>query len=169
LNLTTINFVRIETAGVDASLSYRTSIGDHRLGLAATASWVDKINFFFDPTDLTRIDPERGELQRPEWSGRATASYGYGNFDLNYTVTYLGEMALRAVEIETAAAQFGPAGITGETWTHNLGASYKFDDLGLEVFGGINNLTDVKPFITERAYPVSPIGRSFFIGARWTM
>jgi hypothetical protein len=27
----------------------------------------------------------------------------------------------------------------------------------------------VKPFITERAYPASPIGRSFFIGARWTM
>lgn len=169
LNLTTINFVRIETAGIDSSLSYRTNIGPHRLGLAATASWTDKIDFFFDPTDLTRIDPERGELQRPEWSGRATASYGIGDFDLNYTVSYLGKMALRAVEIETVAAQFGPAGITGETWTHNLGASYKFTDLGLEVFGGINNLTDVKPFITERAYPVSPIGRSFFLGARWTM
>ena len=169
LNLTTINFVRIETAGVDASLSYRTTIGEHRLGLSATASWVDKIDFFFDPTDLTRIDPERGELQRPEWSGRATASYGIGNFDLNYTVTYLGEMALRAVEIETVEAQFGQAGITGETRTHNIGASYSLPDLGLEVFGGINNLSDVKPFITERAYPVSPIGRSFFLGLRWTM
>jgi hypothetical protein len=41
--------------------------------------------------------------------------------------------------------------------------------MGLQVFGGVNNLSDVKPFITERAYPASPIGRSFFIGARWTM
>lgn len=169
LNLTTINFVRIETAGVDASLSYNTAIGDHRLGLTATASWVDKIDFFFDPTDLTRIDPELGELQRPEWSGRATASYGIGDFNLNYTVTYLGEMGLRGVEIETVAAQFGPAGIADETWTHNLAASYAFPDMGLEVFGGVNNISDVKPFITERAYPVSPIGRSFFLGARWTM
>jgi outer membrane receptor protein involved in Fe transport len=169
LNLTTINFVRIETAGVDASISYNTSIGEHRLGVSATASWVDKIDFFFDPTDLTRIDPELGELQRPEWSGRATASYGYGDFNFDYTVSYLGEMALRGVEVETIDAQFGPAGMTGETWMHNISASYDFTDMGLQVFGGINNLSDVTPFITERAYPASPIGRSFFIGARWTM
>jgi outer membrane receptor protein involved in Fe transport len=169
LNLTTINFVRIETAGVDATLSYNTSIGEHRLGLTTTASWVDKIDFFFDPTDLTRIDPELMELQRPEWSGRATASYGYGGFNVDYTVSYLGKMALRGVEIETIDAQFGPAGLTGETWMHNISASYEIADMGMQVFGGITNLSDVKPFITERAYPASPIGRSFFIGARWTM
>ncbi|WP_158094045.1 TonB-dependent receptor domain-containing protein [Erythrobacter tepidarius] len=169
LNLTTINFVRIETAGVDASLSYTTTIGDHRLGLAATASWVDKIDFFFDPTDLSRIDPELGELQRPEWSGRATASYGIGDFNIDYTVTYLGKMALRAVEIETFEAQFGPAGITDETWTHSIAASYDFTDYGIKVFGGVNNISNVKPFITERAYPVSPVGRSVFLGLRWTM
>lgn len=169
LTLQTINFVGIETAGVDASVSYRTSIGQHRLGLTTTASWVDRIGFFFDPTDLTRIDPELGEIGRPEWSGRANATYGIGDFNLNYTVTYLGKMALRGVEIETIDAQFGPAGEVGATWTHSLGAGYNFPDLGLEVFGGVNNLTDVKPFITERAYPVSPIGRSFFLGVRWTL
>ena len=169
LNLTTINFVRIETAGVDASVSYNTTVGEHRLGLAATASWVDKIDFFFDPTDLTRIDPELGELQRPEWSGRATASYGIGDFNLDYTVTYLGEMALRGVEIETFEAQFGDAGIAGETWTHSVSASYNFTDYGMEVFGGVNNISNVKPFITERAYPTSPVGRSVFLGLRWTM
>jgi outer membrane receptor protein involved in Fe transport len=169
LTLQTINFVAIETAGVDASVSYRTSIGEHRLGLGAAASWVDRIDFFFDPTDSTAIDPELGELQRPEWSGRATATYGYGDFNLNYTVTYLGEQALRGVEVETINAQFGPAGLTGETWTHNVGANYSFTDLGLEVFGGVNNVSNVRPFITERAYPVSPIGRSFFLGARWKL
>jgi len=169
LNLTTINFVRIETAGVDASVSYNTSIGDHRLGLSATASWVDKIDFFFDPTDLTRIDPELRELQRPEWSGRGTASYGYKDFNLDYTLIYIGNQALRSVEIETIDTQFGPAGMAGETFMHNISASYEFTELGLSVFGGVNNLSDVKPFITERAYPASPIGRSFFIGARWTM
>ena len=169
LTLQTINFVGIETAGVDASVAYRTAIGEHRLGLNATASWVDRIGFLFDPTDLTRIDPELGEIGRPEWSGRANATYGFGDFNLNYTLSYLGKMALRGVEIETIAAQFGPAGEVGETWMHNLGANYTFADLGLEVFGGVNNLSNVKPFITERAYPVSPIGRSFFLGVRWTL
>jgi outer membrane receptor protein involved in Fe transport len=109
------------------------------------------------------------DLQRPDWSGRATASYGYGGFSVDYTVSYLGKMALRGVEIETIDAQFGPAGLTGETWMHNISASYEIADMGMQVFGGITNLSDVKPFITERAYPASPIGRSFFIGARWTM
>lgn len=169
LNLTMINFVQVETAGIDVSLSYTTSIGEHQLGLSATASWTDKIDFFFDPTDLTRIDPELRELQRPEWSGRATVSYGYKDFGFDYTVTYLGEMALRSVEIETIDTQFGPAGMAGETWMHNISASYEFPDMGLQVFGGINNLSDVKSFVTERANPASPVGRSFFIGVRWTM
>ena len=84
-------------------------------------------------------------------------------------MSYLGEMGLRGVEIETVDAQFGPAGLTGETWMHNISAAYEFPDMGLQVFGGVNNLSDVTPFITERAYPASPGGRSFFIGARWTM
>lgn len=169
LTLQTINFAAVETAGVDASISYRTTIGEHRLGLSATAAWVDRIDFFFDPTDLGNIDPELGELQRPEWSGRATATYGFGAFNLNYTVTYLGEQALRGVEIETIDAQFGPAGLVGETWTHSVGGNFTFPELGLEVFGGVNNISNVRPFITERAYPVSPIGRSVFLGARLTL
>lgn len=168
LNLTTINFVRIETAGFDASASYRTMIGKHRLGLNATGSYVDRLNFFFDPTDLTRIDPELGELGRPEWSGRGTVSYGYENFNLNYTLNYLGKMGLRGVEIENLAAQFGPAGIADETFIHNIGASYTFNQ-GIEVFGGVNNLSNVRPFITERAFPVNPIGRSFYMGVRLTL
>ncbi|MFN4038512.1 MAG: TonB-dependent receptor domain-containing protein [Erythrobacter sp.] len=168
LNLTTINFVRIETAGVDASLSYRTMIGKHRLGLNATASWVDRLNFFFDPTDLTRIDPELGEFTRPEWAGRGTVSYGFENFNLNYTLNYFGSMGLRGVEIENVAAQFGPAGIAKESFIHNLAASYTFNE-GLEIFGGVNNFTNTKPFITERAFPANPVGRSFYLGVRWTM
>ncbi|MFN3990545.1 MAG: TonB-dependent receptor domain-containing protein [Erythrobacter sp.] len=168
LNLTTINFVRIETAGIDASISYRTMIGNHRLGLAATGSYVDRLNFFFDPNDLTRIDPELGELTRPEWAGRGTVSYGYENFNLNYTLNYFGSMGLRGVEIENVAAQFGPAGIAKETFIHNLAASYTFDR-GLEIFGGINNFTGTRPFITERAFPANPVGRAFFLGVRWAM
>ncbi len=51
---------------------------------------------------------------------------------------------------------------------HNFNASYTFNS-GLEVFGGINNFTDEKPMLTERAYPVSPWGRTLFLGVRWTM
>ncbi|MGY6551281.1 MAG: TonB-dependent receptor domain-containing protein [Erythrobacter sp.] len=168
LTVQTINFVRIETAGIDATMAYNTTIGKHRLGAGLTASWVDRLNFFFDPTDFSNVDPELRELGRPRWSGRGTVSYGYEGFNLGYTLNYFESMGLRGVEIERIDSQFGPAGLSGDTFVHNLNASYTFDR-GLEVFGGINNLTNVRPFITERAFPVNPIGRSVFLGVRWTM
>ena len=168
LTVQTINFVQIETAGVDASITYNTMIGNHRLGFAGTGSWVDRLDFFFDPTDTTRVDPELRELGRPRLSGRGTVSYGYGGFNLGYTLNYFEAMALRGVEIERLETQFGPAGLSKDTFIHSLNASYTFDQ-GLEIFGGINNLTNTRPFITERAFPTSPVGRSFFVGARWTM
>jgi hypothetical protein len=32
------------------------------------------------------------------------------------------------------------------------------------VYGGINNITDERPFITEFAFPVSPQGQFLFVG-----
>ncbi len=157
-----VNVARRQTAGVDASMSYRTTIGKHRLGFDATASWVDRIDIFFDPIDRTRINDELQEFGRPEWSGRGSVSYGIGGLNLAYTLNYFGPMGFRGVEIENLAAQFGPAGIAQEFFVHNLNASYTFQT-GLEVFGGINNFTDTKPMATERAYP------ALFLGIRWTM
>ncbi len=163
-----VNVARRQTAGVDASMSYRTSIGKHRLGLDATASWVDRIDIFFDPIDRTRINDELQEFGRPEWAGRGSVSYGIGGLNMAYTLNYFGPMGFRGVEIENLAAQFGPAGISQEFFVHNFNASYTFES-GLEVFGGVNNFTDTKPMRTERAYPVNPWGRTLFLGVRWTM
>lgn len=166
LNLTTINFVSIQTVGVDASISYRFSIGDHDISLGATGSWVDKIDFFFDPTDPAAIDPELGEIGRPEWSGRGSVNYSNGPFSVGYSLQYLSEMGLGDVEIETYMAQYGPAGIADEYFIHNVTAAYSFLDDMFEVYGGINNLTNERPFVTERAYPVNPIGRYYYMGVR---
>ncbi len=166
LNLTTINFVSIETAGIDASITYRFGFGDHRFNLAANGSWVDRIDFFFDPTDPTATDPELGEIGRPEWSGRGSIGYENGPFSFGYSLQYLSEMGLGDVEIETVDAQFGAIGIADEYFIHDITASYRFAEDRFELYGGINNLTDENPFVTERAYPVNPVGRYYYIGVR---
>jgi len=166
LNLTTINFVSIETAGIDASVTYSFAIDPHEFNLAANGSWVDKIDFFFDPTDPDAIDPELGEIGRPEWSGLGSVNYSIGPFELGYSLQYLSEMTLGDVEIETLDAQFGAVGIADEYFIHDITASYAFMDDRFEVYGGINNLTDENPFVTERAYPVNPVGRFFYAGIR---
>jgi len=37
------------------------------------------------------------------------------------------------------------------------------------VFGGVNNLADNSPFITQEAWPTGPRGRTFFLGVNYTL
>jgi outer membrane receptor protein involved in Fe transport len=48
---------------------------------------------------------------------------------------------------------------------HNLSATYELND-SIQLLGGVNNLTNEEPYIASSAYPVSGIGRSFFLGVR---
>lgn len=82
---------------------------------------------------------------------------------MNWNTQYLGPQALRGVEIETADLIFGPAGIAGDTFIHDLSVDYQVSER-LRVFGGVNNVSEVRPFITEQAFPASPLGRVFFLG-----
>ena len=102
-----LNIGSLEVAGVDFDVRYRTEAGRYNLMFAVTGTWMEKLDRFFDPTDPTAVDPELGELQRPEWAGNFSASLASDSFSVNYRMQYLGEQALRDVETrpaETAAA-----------------------------------------------------------------
>ena len=166
LRQTQINFGRIETSGVDLTAGYSFNIGAHRFGLRTTINWTEKVNRYFDPVDTSRVNPGLGELSAPEWSGTATASWGRGGFNVNWRAQYVGKQAVAsAVEIEDIATEFGAAGYAKAMWVHNLAASYAFRP-GMEVFGGINNITNEEPYRASSAYPVSGVGRSYFVGVR---
>jgi len=91
------------------------------------------------------------------------ASWSRGPFSARWNTQYLGRQGLRAVEIETSDIIYGPAGIADRTFIHDLDAQYEVNDK-LSFFGGVTNITEVEPFITEQAFPVSPLGRVFFLG-----
>jgi iron complex outermembrane recepter protein len=160
---TQLNFGRLETSGVDVTVAYRFNLGEHRFGLRATGNWVEKLNQFFDPLDPSVIDPEKGENGFPEWSAVGSVDWTFRGFNLGYRLQYIGSQALAAVEIERQAVEFGPAGTAPETFVHDVSFGYDVNDR-FRVYGGINNLTDVEPFINRSAYPVSPVGRFFFLG-----
>lgn len=163
LSQTQLNFGRIETAGIDATVAYRFNIGDFDIGARASVNWVDYIDRFFDPTDPTNVDPELREEQRPEWAGVGSLSVGYNNFNLRYGLQYVGSTAFSGIEIETLDAQVGPAGLADEYWIHDISLSYDAND-DFTIFAGVNNITDEQPYPTNFSYPVSPYGTSFFLG-----
>ena len=50
----------------------------------------------------------------------------------------------------------------------DISASYLVND-GLMIYGGVKNVTDEQPFITDNAFPASPRGTFYFIGLDWSM
>lgn len=158
-----LNIGKLEATGVDFSVRYAFDLSSVDLTLGLAGTWMDKLDRFFDPSDPTAVDPELGELQRPEWAGNFTAAVGQDRWSVNYSMQYLDEMALRGVEIETVDSLYGPAGIADETLIHDISATFEMSDR-YKLYGGVNNLSDEQPFLTEFAFPVSPLGRFFFVG-----
>jgi iron complex outermembrane receptor protein len=161
-----INFGRIETSGADLSAAFAFNAGAHRFNLRGTLNWTEKIDRYFDPVDTSLVNPGLGELSAPEWSGTTSATWSTGPFSLTWRGQYIGKQAVAStVQIEDAATEFGPAGIARALWVHGLAASWRLQR-GVEFYGGVNNLTNEKPYIASSAYPVSGVGRSYFAGMR---
>ena len=165
LRQTQLNFGRFETSGVDASIAYTFSLGDNRFSLRATGNWTDKVNRFFDPTRPEFVDPQLLETGFPEWSAVGSAGWSSGPYSLTYRVQYIGEQALAGVEIERFETEYGPSVIVDEVFVHDISFSIDATDR-FTFYGGVNNLTNEEPYINRSAYPVNPVGRFFFVGAR---
>lgn len=166
LRQTQINFARLETAGVDLRLDYRFSVGQNNFGVGLTANWVDGLDRFFDPIQTDLANPGLKELGAPEWAGLLSGSWNRGPFTLTYRMQYVGEQGVAsAVQIETLDLDFGPAGLADEMFVHDLSANFQVNDQ-INVFGGVSNLTDEEPYLASSAYPVSGMGRYFFLGVK---
>lgn len=167
LSQTQLNFGRIETAGVDFTVDYRFTIGEsNNFALNLSGNWTEKVNRFFDPNNPALVNPALRELSVPEWSGVGSINYNRGPFTIGYNLQYIqSTAAASAIQIERINTEFGPAGFAPDYWIH--GVSFNFDvDERFSFYGGVNNLTDEEPYISSSAYPVSGMGRFFFLGLR---
>jgi iron complex outermembrane recepter protein len=166
LRQTQINFGRIETSGIDATLNYTFSLGKNNFNINLVGNWTEKLNRFFDPVDSTLVNPGLNETGAPEWSGVGSVTYNRGPLTLNYQLQYIGKQAVAsAIQIERIDTEFGPAGFAPEYWVHTIaGALDATDNVTFTL--GVNNLTNKEPFIASSAYPVNGIGRTVFVGLR---
>jgi outer membrane receptor protein involved in Fe transport len=159
-----INFAALETRGVDAQISYAFSLGQNNFNLAVNGNWTERLNRFFDPRRPDVANPGLRELGAPEFSGFGNVTWNRGDFTLNYGVQYIESTAVASVvQIERIDFEFGPAGFAPDYWIQNLAFALEATD-EVTFYGGINNLTDEIPYLSSSAYPVSGIGRTFFLG-----
>lgn len=166
LNQTQLNFGKLETSGVDFTVAYRFSLGENDFALRVSGNWTEKLDRFFDPVNTSLVNPGLKELGAPEYSGLGSFTYARGGFSFTYGVQYIGEQAVAsAIQIERIAREFGPEGMAPEYWVQNASASYEINE-EFTVYGGVNNITNVEPYRASSAYPVSGVGRYFFVGVQ---
>jgi outer membrane receptor protein involved in Fe transport len=168
LRTSDINFAKLETSGYDLAASYTFDVGEHSFRLNGNATKVNELDQFTNPADLNDLNPELREIQRPEWAGSVALSWGWRDLTVGINSQYLGEMLEGGLEIETALDLYAPSVLLEETWIHNLNASYTISD-SIDIYGGVRNITQEKPFITRNAFPVSPRGRQIFIGGTYRL
>lgn len=158
------NFGSLEAAGVDFSARYVFDLDEHNFVISVAGSWFDKVDRFFDPNDQTLVDPELGEIGRPEWAGSMNVTWSWQDLRVGWQTRYQDEQAFQGIEIETADELYGPGnGVASDSFVHDINIAYNVNEV-VTVYGGVNNVANRKPFFSELALPVSVRGRSFFLG-----
>jgi outer membrane receptor protein involved in Fe transport len=168
LRQTTLNFAKVETSGIDFAAKYQFEVGAHGFDVTVQGTKVDEINDFENPLDPTFKNPELLEINRPEFAGNVFLNWTFGDLRVGWQSQYMDEMLFGGIEVETAQTLYGRSVFQEANWQHDISASYHLND-DIMLYGGIKNLTDEQPFITENAFPYSPRGTFYFFGVDYTM
>jgi iron complex outermembrane recepter protein len=161
------NVARFKTSGADFSLRYAFSPGE-KLGNFAfnlTGGYLDSITFV--PSIGAETDDDILEAYNPRWRGSASIDWKIDQFSLNYGVTYFSKTRRFTTEQLAANPDLSDPKFFffKERWEHDIRAAFELDN-GFEFYGGVNNLLDSKPDFSSLSYPVSGVGRYFYVGAK---
>ncbi len=165
------NVANYRTAGLDFDVNYRvdpsrfgvnSDIGIFNLRL--TGNYLDRLSFI--PTPGAEVDVARGESYAPKWQTTFDLTWVRGPLTVNYGFNYFGRTS--RYSLTTLAGDPDIASkeniYFNARQTHDLQVGYDVAD-GFRLYGGVNNLTDQRPDFST-SYPVNPIGRFFYAGAR---
>lgn len=162
------NVASFSTAGLEVTVNYRFEPGNlGRFNVSLVGGYLDQLEF----VPSVGADPENeldsSVLPAPRYSAVFDLNWSKGPVTLNYGINWFDKTRRVTREQEAANPDYvAPEYIWYKAkWEHELYASYNFDD-GFEIYAGINNLFDTKPDVGALGYPVSAVGRSFFLGVK---
>jgi len=163
------NVASFETAGLDVSLNYRFTPFDNfgTFNIRLQGNYLDKLQFV--PT--LGADPENdldsSTLPAPKYTANFDLTWTKGPLTLNYGINWFSKTRRVTREQEAANPDYVAREYIWfkEKWEHELYVSYDVDER-FNIYAGINNLFDTKPDVGGVAYPISAVGRSFFLGAK---
>ncbi len=159
-----INAAGFTAIGVDLEAHY-----DHlfrhggSLALALTASYYDDLTFIQSANDPSTKDEQVDTLGRPEYRGLLHTSYALGPWQLGWDVRFTDSSKIS----NDAQPEEVPVNQVDSVTYHDLNLRYWFNE-EIELFAGVNNLTDEEPPSTLNLGNLryDAIGRYYFAGVR---
>ena len=155
------------------ALDYTFSLSSFNFMINGLLTKQEDLNLFQPngPGEADTKNPELEEMRRPEWLSQVSLSVVRGPASFTWRTQYMSSQVLGyedGGEVETVRENFGSEGWSGDIYFHDMFGTYEMDN-GLSFFAGVDNVTDKDPFSSERAYPVSPVGRYFWAGFNYKM
>jgi iron complex outermembrane recepter protein len=161
------NVASFDTSGLDVNFNYRFTPSEKigTFNLRVVGNYLDQLQYI--PTVGAEIDNDRSEPYAPKFSASADLTWSKGPLTLNYGINWLDNT--RRYTTEELAANPDKSDPRyfwyKEKWDHQFQARYNVDDR-FSIYGGVNNLFDQKPSVGASGFPISAVGRFFYVGAR---
>ncbi len=163
----TLNVAAFTTSGLEISAAYRLNMSPAlgTLDFRLSGGYLKDLTFLATVGGVP--EQQRNRTYRPNYSGNLDVTWLHGPLTINYGLAWQGKTE-RYTQIQQAAhPNYDPRYIMyKERWEHDIQVSYDIEER-FTLYGGINNFTDQQPDIAAGfAYPVSAIGRFFYVGAK---
>lgn len=168
------NVANFRTAGLDfdvnyrldpANLGLRSDIGIFNLRLLG--NYLKKLTFI--PSPGAELDDDRTEQFAPKWQATFDLTWMKDPFTVNYGFNYFSKTKRFSLEDIAGDPDIASKENISYDARHTHDVQVALDVLPtFRLYAGVNNLTDQKPDISTN-YPVNPIGRLFYVGARATL
>jgi len=89
------NYARQKTRGIDFDLAYQyPSSGDWSFSARAIVTYILDRNFFTSISEPDRLTQEKFTLGDPEWAGQLRLNVGYKDFNVGWTMRYVGKQTV---------------------------------------------------------------------------
>ena len=171
-----VNVASYDTSGLDLTVNYTVQPADNwgTFNFQLVGNYLHKLSF----VPAVGADPEnqrdepgyaRDEFAplAPKFSASFDLTWKKGPATINYGINWWSKTRRVTREQEMGNPDYVERKYIWykEKWEHELFISYDIEDR-YEIYAGINNLWDTKPDVAGVAYPISAVGRSFYLGVK---
>jgi len=161
------NVARFTTAGLDLALrwlSEPTRFGEFELKFVG--NYLHELEFIAVPG--ASLDSDVNEEDIPEYSATFDASWIRGDLTLGYGVNWFSRTDSFTTEQIAGDPDYAERRFlrVKPRWDHEVRAAWDVNER-LQVNGGVNNLFNQEPEFGYASYPISAMGRYFYLGAEY--